>query len=56
MLDWALTFFVLAIVAGIFGFSGAAGTLAWGAQVLFVAFIVLFLLALITGRKVPPVS
>lgn len=54
MLHWALTFFILAIIAGVLGFSGVAGTLAWGAQVLFAAFIVLFLVALIAGRKAPP--
>ncbi|MCB0338530.1 MAG: DUF1328 domain-containing protein [Bdellovibrionales bacterium] len=53
MLNWALTFFLLAIVAGILGFTGIAGTLAWGAKVLFVAFIVLTVLFAVVGRGKP---
>jgi len=49
MLQWALTFLVLAIVAAAFGFFGIAGDLAWIGKVLFVVFLVLFLVGLITG-------
>ena len=55
MLSYALTFFVLAIVAGILGFGGIAGTLAWGAKMLFVAFIVLTIVFAVLGRRAPPV-
>ncbi|MCB0345946.1 MAG: DUF1328 domain-containing protein [Bdellovibrionales bacterium] len=55
MLSWALTFFVLALIAGVLGFGGLAGTFAWGAQVLFVAFIVLTILFAVIGRNRPPV-
>jgi uncharacterized membrane protein YtjA (UPF0391 family) len=55
MLNWSLTFFLLAVVAGILGFGGAAGTLAWGAKMLFGAFIVLFIISAITGRRSPRV-
>ena len=55
MLNWALTFFILAIAAGILGFTGVAGTLAWGAKALFVAFILLFIVAAVLGRRAPPV-
>lgn len=41
MLYYAAVFFVLAILAGIFGFGGLAGTLSWAAQLLFVGFVVL---------------
>lgn len=55
MLNWALTFFLLAIVAAILGFGGMAGTLAWGAKVLFVAFVILTIVFAVTGRR-PPIS
>jgi len=51
MLRWAVILFVLAIFAAIFGFGGAAGTLAGGAQILFVAFLILAVLGLIFGRR-----
>lgn len=53
MLGWALTFFLLAIVAGVFGFGGISATLAGVAEILFWVFIVLFILALIFGRRAP---
>lgn len=57
MLSWALAFFVLAIIAAVLGFSGLAGTMAGIAQLLFVAFLVLFVVAAIVGalRGRPPV-
>lgn len=51
MLSWALTFFVIALIAGILGFGGIAGTAAGIAQVCFVIFLVLFLVSLIGGRR-----
>jgi len=51
MLRWALILFVLAIVAAIFGFGGAAGTLAGGAQILFVGFIILAILSVLFGGR-----
>ncbi|MFC3052986.1 DUF1328 domain-containing protein [Kordiimonas pumila] len=58
MLSWALTFFILAIVAAIFGFGGIAGTLAGAAKLLFLAFIILFIVTLIAnvirGKGTPP--
>ncbi|EEX10210.1 conserved domain protein [Ruegeria lacuscaerulensis ITI-1157] len=47
MLSWALIFFVLAIVAGIFGFGGIASASAGIAQILFVIFLALFIGSLI---------
>jgi uncharacterized membrane protein YtjA (UPF0391 family) len=49
MLQWALTFLVLALIAAAFGFFGIAGDLAWIGRVLFVVFLVLFIVGLITG-------
>ena len=47
MLYWALIFFVVAIVAAVFGFGGIASASAGIAQVLFFVFAVLFAIALI---------
>lgn len=55
MLNWALNFFILAVLAAILGFGGLAGTFAWGAKVLFVAFIVLTIVFAVVGRR-PPVT
>lgn len=55
MLRWALIFLIVAIIAGILpGLGLVEGTAAWIAKVLFVVFIVLFLIGLLTGRR-PPV-
>ncbi|HIG21862.1 DUF1328 domain-containing protein [Henriciella sp.] len=43
MLGWALTFFVLAIIAAVFGFGGIAGASAGIAQILFFVFLALLL-------------
>lgn len=50
MLSWAITFLVLAIIAGVLGFGGVMATSAWIAQVLFVAFLVVFLVSLVLPR------
>jgi uncharacterized membrane protein YtjA (UPF0391 family) len=49
MLNWALAFFLVAIVAAAFGFGGIASASASIAQVIFVIFLVLFVLSLIFG-------
>ena len=56
MLSWALTFLVVAIVAGVFGFGGVAGMSFEFARILFFLFLVLFVVCLIFGCKRPPVS
>ncbi len=60
MLRWSLTFFILAVIAAVLGFGGAAGTFAWAAKALFSAFILLFVITLIaniiTGKKTTPPS
>lgn len=43
MLSWALTFFVLALIAGVLGFAGIASATAGIAKILFVVFIILFI-------------
>lgn len=52
MLSWAIGFLVLAIVAAVLGFGFIAGTAATIAKVLFVIFLVLFVVALVRGRRV----
>lgn len=49
MLRWALTFLVLALIAGLLGFTGIAGDAMYIARVLFYIFIVVFLVSLIYG-------
>lgn len=50
MLNWAVTFFVMALIAGILGFGNLAGDMAGIAKILFVLFLVLFAFSFITGR------
>jgi len=49
MLYWALVFFLVAIVAAVFGFGGIAAGAASIAKLLFWLFVVLFLVSLIGG-------
>jgi len=57
MLNWALTFLIIALIAAVFGFGGIAIEAAWIAKVLFVVFLVLFLVSLLTGAvRRPPVA
>lgn len=49
MLGWALTFFILALIAALLGFGGLAGTFVGVAQVLFFLFLVVFVVSLIAG-------
>ena len=47
MLYWALMFFVVALIAGAFGFGGIASASAGIAQILFVIFLILLVASLI---------
>jgi len=53
MLNWTLTFLVVAIIAAIFGFTGVEGTATWLAKVCFLVFLVLFLVGFVNGRRRP---
>jgi uncharacterized membrane protein YtjA (UPF0391 family) len=55
MLQWALAFLIVAIIAGLLGFFALAGAAAWIAKVLLVVFLVLFLVSLVTGIRRPVV-
>jgi uncharacterized membrane protein YtjA (UPF0391 family) len=54
MLYWALTFFLVALVAAILGFGGIAIAAAGIAKLLFFIFLVLFIVSLVahTSRRV----
>ena len=59
MLGWALVFLVVALIAGLLGFTGLAVASAGIAQILFYIFVVLFVISsliyLIRGRAPPTV-
>ncbi len=52
MLHWAAVFFVIALLAAIFGFGGLAASAAGVAKILFLVFLVLAVISLIFGRRV----
>ena len=58
MLNWIITFFVMAIIAAVLGFGGLAGTFAEIAKFLALIFVVLFVASLVysmvTGRRANP--
>jgi uncharacterized membrane protein YtjA (UPF0391 family) len=49
MLYWSVVFFIVAIIAGVFGFLGIAEAAAGIGKVLFFIFAVLFVVSLISG-------
>ncbi len=56
MLRWALAFFILALIAGVLGFGGFAGDMAYIAKIFVLIFVVLLVISLIFGRgNVPAV-
>lgn len=57
MLNWALLFLVIALIAGLLGFTPVMGAALGIARVLFFVFLVLFIVMLFTGgiRRGPTV-
>ncbi len=57
MLNWAITFFLMAVAAAVLGFGGLAGTFVDIAKFLAMIFVVLFIVSLIyslvSGRRPP---
>jgi uncharacterized membrane protein YtjA (UPF0391 family) len=51
MLSWTQVFLIVALIAGLLRFTGIAGAAAGIAQTLFIIFAVLFLVAVIAGRR-----
>ncbi|MBA4274231.1 MAG: DUF1328 domain-containing protein [Alphaproteobacteria bacterium] len=58
MLNWVITFFILAVLAAVFGFGGLAGTFAEIAKFIAIVFVILFVISLVysmvTGKRVNP--
>jgi uncharacterized membrane protein YtjA (UPF0391 family) len=58
MLNWIITFFILAVIAAFFGFGGLAGTFAGIAKFIAMIFVILFIGGLVynllTGRNARP--
>jgi uncharacterized membrane protein YtjA (UPF0391 family) len=52
MLRWSVIFFVIAIIAAIFGFGGIAEGAADIAKVLFFIFLALFVIAILFGASI----
>ena len=51
MLNWAATFFMIAIVAAVLGFTSIAGSAIEIAKILFVVFLILAVISFVFGRK-----
>lgn len=52
MLNWAVTFFIIAIVAAVLGFTRIAGSAIDIAKILFFVFLLLAVVSFIFGRRV----
>jgi uncharacterized membrane protein YtjA (UPF0391 family) len=52
MLHWAAVFFVIAIIAAVFGFGGIAASATGIAKILFFAFLLMAIVSLLFGRRV----
>ena len=51
MLSYAITFLIIALIAGVLGFGVIAGTAATIAKVCFLIFLVLFIVSLFRSRR-----
>ena len=49
MLYWAAVFFIIALVAAMFGFGGIASAAGGIAKILFYIFVILFVVSLVLG-------
>jgi uncharacterized membrane protein YtjA (UPF0391 family) len=54
MLRWAITFFIIAIIAAALGFSRVAGDASTIGYYLAVAFVILAVISLVVGRGAAP--
>jgi uncharacterized membrane protein YtjA (UPF0391 family) len=52
MLHWSLIFLIIAIIAGLLGFTGIAGAAVGIAKILFFVFLVIWLIVLLSVRKI----
>jgi uncharacterized membrane protein YtjA (UPF0391 family) len=53
MMNWAVTFFIIAIIAAVFGFSGIAGAAVNIAWILFVVGLMMAVVLFVAGRRPP---
>jgi uncharacterized membrane protein YtjA (UPF0391 family) len=53
MVRWAIIFFVIALIAAVFGFGGIAGDAAWIGKILLVVFVILAVVSMLMGRRGP---
>ena len=55
MLTWSITFFIIALIAAVFGFGGIASAATGIAKILFFIFLLLFIISFVMqlsrGRK-----
>jgi uncharacterized membrane protein YtjA (UPF0391 family) len=56
MLTWSLMFLVIALIAGVLGFTAIAGTAYFAAKILFFVFLVLFVVSLLFGNRRTPTN
>ncbi len=54
MISWAVTFLIIALIAGLFGLTGIAGTAVNIAWILFVVGMILAVITFAFGRRPPP--
>jgi len=54
MLRWAVTFFIIALIAGAIGLTNVAGASSNIAYYLAVGFLILFVVSLVMGRGAAP--
>ncbi|CAI9122048.1 DUF1328 domain-containing protein [Brytella acorum] len=50
LLRWTVIFLILALIAGVLGFGGLAGSFAYLGKILFFIFVVLLICSFIFGR------
>ena len=53
MLQWALTFFVIALIAALLGFSGVAGMSAEFGWIFVVVAVIFLIVGVLSGRRPP---
>ena len=53
MFSWAIAFFVIALLAAIFGFGGLAASAAGIAKIIFVVALILAVISFVAGRRTP---
>jgi uncharacterized membrane protein YtjA (UPF0391 family) len=53
MFSWALTFFVIALIAAVFGFGGIAASAVGIAKIIFVVALILAVVSVVAGRRAP---